>query len=83
MMFDERKTFDSYMYHKMSTVMELGRCKVSAEALNGGRGHAILLTIASWAVGETVTGFPRPPSSDPLANQNALTLHARHNKFAV
>ena len=43
----------------MSTVLELGRCKVSAEALNGGRGHAILLTIASWAAGETKTGFPR------------------------
>ena len=43
----------------MSTVLELGRCKVSAEALNGGGGHAILLTIASWAAGETVTGFPR------------------------
>ena len=43
----------------MSTVLELGRCKVSAEALNGGRGHAILLMILSWAAGETVTGFPR------------------------
>ena len=43
----------------MSTVFELGRCKVSAEGLNGERGHAILLTIASWAAGETKTGFPR------------------------
>ena len=47
----------------MSTVLELGRCKVSAEGLNGGRGHAILLTIASWAAGETVKGFPRSPAS--------------------
>ena len=44
---------------KMSTVLELGRCKVSAEAFNGGRGHAILLTIASWAASKTVTCFPR------------------------
>ena len=43
----------------MSTVFELGRCKVSAEGLNGGRGHAILLTIASWVPSEIMTGFPR------------------------
>ena len=47
------------MYNKVSTVLELGRCKVSAEGLNGERGHAILLTIASWAAGETVISFPR------------------------
>ena len=27
--------------------------------MNGGRGHAILLTIASWAPSEIMTGFPR------------------------
>ena len=47
MKFDERSNFASYIYNKMSTVLELGRCKVSAEGLNGDRGHAILLTIAS------------------------------------
>ena len=73
----------------MSTGFELGRCKVSAEGLNGGRGHAILLTIASWAAGETVKGFPRSPASQSehanlaCATQLFWSIKGKNGKFVV